>query len=151
MQLDSPHYTRCLKILSRSPLFASLDDALLKDMLKMLQRFRSITRTMAESIFCFSLDLVMVLISSVCSIVSGMTLWLPLSTIWRFSPPHFNRQESGLICTLISIGHSFPIWGNKCTDWQIKLLTSLSMIPRYDWRDSFSGTWFPTSWHKKFP
>ena len=36
MQLDSPHYTRCLKILSRSPLFASLDDALLKDMLKML-------------------------------------------------------------------------------------------------------------------
>ena len=36
MQLDSPHYTRCLKILSRSPLFASLDDTLLKDMLKML-------------------------------------------------------------------------------------------------------------------
>ncbi len=36
MQLDSPHYARCLKILSQSPLFSSLDDALLKDMLKML-------------------------------------------------------------------------------------------------------------------
>ncbi len=36
MQLDSPHYAHCLKILSQSPLFSSLDDALLKDMLKML-------------------------------------------------------------------------------------------------------------------
>ncbi|MBW2690378.1 MAG: Crp/Fnr family transcriptional regulator [Deltaproteobacteria bacterium] len=37
MQLNSPHYARCLKILSQSPLFSSLDEALLKDMLKMLQ------------------------------------------------------------------------------------------------------------------
>jgi len=36
MQLDSPHYAHCLEILSQSPLFSSLDDALLKDMLKML-------------------------------------------------------------------------------------------------------------------
>ena len=36
MQLDSPHYAHCLKILSQSPLFSSLDDALLEDMLKML-------------------------------------------------------------------------------------------------------------------
>ena len=36
MQLDSPHYNRCLKILSQSPLFSSLDDTLLEDMLKML-------------------------------------------------------------------------------------------------------------------
>ena len=34
MQSNSPHYAYCLKILSRSPLFSSLDDALLKDMLK---------------------------------------------------------------------------------------------------------------------
>ena len=34
MHLDSPHYAHCLKILSQSPLFASLDDALLKDMLQ---------------------------------------------------------------------------------------------------------------------
>ncbi|MEA3545062.1 MAG: cyclic nucleotide-binding domain-containing protein, partial [Thermodesulfobacteriota bacterium] len=34
MQIGSPHYARCLKILSRSPLFSSLDDALLEDMLK---------------------------------------------------------------------------------------------------------------------
>jgi len=33
MQQDSPHFTRCLEILGQSPLFASLDDALLKDML----------------------------------------------------------------------------------------------------------------------
>ncbi len=33
MQHDSPHFTHCLKILGQSPLFASLDDALLKDML----------------------------------------------------------------------------------------------------------------------
>jgi CRP-like cAMP-binding protein len=37
MQLNAPHYARCLKMLSRSPLFASLDDALLKDMLEMFQ------------------------------------------------------------------------------------------------------------------
>jgi len=33
MQKDSQHYSQCLEILSQSPLFASLDDALLKDML----------------------------------------------------------------------------------------------------------------------
>ena len=37
MQLNSPHYARCLKILSQSPLFSSLDEALLKDMLKIFQ------------------------------------------------------------------------------------------------------------------
>ena len=34
MQHDSPHFTHCLKILGQSPLFANLDDALLKDMLE---------------------------------------------------------------------------------------------------------------------
>ena len=34
MQHDSPHFTHCLKTLGQSPLFASLDDALLKDMLE---------------------------------------------------------------------------------------------------------------------
>ena len=33
MQQDSPHYAHCLEILGQSPLFASLDDALLEDML----------------------------------------------------------------------------------------------------------------------
>jgi len=33
MQHDSPHFNHCLKVLGQSPLFASLDDALLKDML----------------------------------------------------------------------------------------------------------------------
>ncbi|MBW2185794.1 MAG: Crp/Fnr family transcriptional regulator [Deltaproteobacteria bacterium] len=37
MRPNAPHYARCLKILSRSPLFSSLDDALLKDMLEMFQ------------------------------------------------------------------------------------------------------------------
>lgn len=33
---DSPHFSRCLEILGQSPLFASLDDALLEDMLGIL-------------------------------------------------------------------------------------------------------------------
>ena len=33
MQQNSPHYAHCLEILGQSPLFASLDDALLQDML----------------------------------------------------------------------------------------------------------------------
>ena len=37
MRQDSPHYAHCLKILRQSPLFASLDDELLKDMLKIFQ------------------------------------------------------------------------------------------------------------------
>lgn len=34
MRQNSPYYAHCLKILRQSPLFASLDDALLKDMLE---------------------------------------------------------------------------------------------------------------------
>ena len=34
MQQDSLHYARCLKILGQSPLFAGVDEALLKDMLR---------------------------------------------------------------------------------------------------------------------
>lgn len=36
MQQDSPYYTHCLEILSQSPLFASLDDALLEKAEKLL-------------------------------------------------------------------------------------------------------------------
>lgn len=35
MQQDSPHFAHCLEILGQFPLYASLDDALLKDMLGM--------------------------------------------------------------------------------------------------------------------
>jgi len=46
MQQDSPHYTRCLKILGQSPLFASVDEALLKDMLRI---FHYKTRAKGET------------------------------------------------------------------------------------------------------
>ncbi len=46
MQHDSPHFTRCLEILGQSPLFASLDDALLKDMLEI---FRYETRNRSDT------------------------------------------------------------------------------------------------------
>ena len=35
MQLNPPHYAHCLKMLRQSPLFSSLDDVLLENMLKM--------------------------------------------------------------------------------------------------------------------
>ena len=37
MQQDFPYYVHCLEILSQSPLFASLDDTLLEDMLGIFQ------------------------------------------------------------------------------------------------------------------
>ena len=37
MQQDSPHYAHCLEMLGQSPLFASLDDVLLEDMLGIFQ------------------------------------------------------------------------------------------------------------------
>lgn len=46
MQQDSPHYVRCLEILSRSPLFRNVDTVLLKDM---LQLFHYKTRAQGET------------------------------------------------------------------------------------------------------
>lgn len=46
MNHDSPHYAHCLKILGQSPLFASLDDALLEDMLGI---FHYESRVMGET------------------------------------------------------------------------------------------------------
>ena len=46
MQQDSPHYAHCLEILGQSPLFASLDDALLENMLGI---FHSETRVRGET------------------------------------------------------------------------------------------------------
>ncbi|MEA1890566.1 MAG: Crp/Fnr family transcriptional regulator [Pseudomonadota bacterium] len=46
MQQDSPHYSHCLEILGQSPLFASLDDALLEDILRI---FHYETRVRGET------------------------------------------------------------------------------------------------------
>jgi len=48
MQKDSRHYVYCLKILSQSPLFANLDDAVLKNMLGI---FRYETRNRNDTAF----------------------------------------------------------------------------------------------------
>jgi len=48
MQKDSQHYSHCLEILSQSPLFANLDDAVLKNMLGL---FRYETRTTSDIAF----------------------------------------------------------------------------------------------------
>ena len=48
MQKDSQHYSHCLEILSQSPLFTSLDDAVLKDMLEI---FRYETRNRNDTAF----------------------------------------------------------------------------------------------------
>ncbi len=46
MQQDSQHYTRCMEILRRSPLFRNVDNVLLKDM---LQLFHYKTRAQGET------------------------------------------------------------------------------------------------------
>ncbi|MEA2116482.1 MAG: hypothetical protein U9P36_14020, partial [Thermodesulfobacteriota bacterium] len=45
MQQGSPHYDRCLEILGKSPLFSSVNDALLNDMLRI---FHYTTRAKGE-------------------------------------------------------------------------------------------------------
>lgn len=124
MQQNSLHYTRCLEILGQSPLFGGVDDAVLRDMLRI---FHYETHAKDETAISpkQALDRLYIIISGRAKVsvynpdsgrehilflvgpgygfdlislldgVSGMTPWPQPWMIWGFSLPLSSRQESG--------------------------------------------------------
>jgi len=180
MEQDSLHYARCLKILAQSPLFASVDEALLKDMLLI---FHYKTRAKGETAISpeQALDRFHIIISGRARVSvynpengrehilfligpgDGFDLISLLDGEWHDAVATVLDDMEVLYTTVqqarewlkisirISIGLSCPIWGNRCTGWQIRLPTCLYMILRRDWRGLFSVTWCPTNCPREYP